>query len=702
MRLAELVAAVSCTFAIGTVAYVEPARACGPDFPNVLLRDRTATMMTLVDGSFDWEAAHLVPPGDSFIAVEYLDEERERAVRTEGGSAERALYDQGAMEFHAGDLALAEKAWRKLLALPREQRLHRSTWAAFMLGRATGDAKWFQRTRALAQQGFHDALGLAVASYGEEARLSLEDDVARAVRLYALQAADNSATGRTSLLLVARRLVNDEAELARAAHDPLVRKLVAAYLFTRSNEIDGAWDGKHVAKLERLVTVVERAHRAHRASPRVKNDDGVDRLAAAAYRAGHWALAQRLVNVAGDGPLVAWTRAKLALRNGKPDEARVLLGRAAGAFAAHEDWGSRPMAEYGDWETIGPAERVNAERAVLALEDRDYAGALTLFLSSGDDRYWSDAAYVAERVLSLDELVAYVQAHAPTHIPVVESCWGAPAPSPLNPLRAILARRLLRAGRTDEALRFFDDATLREHARTYGALVAHGRDVTSEGADRFDRADALWRAAAIAREHGMEILGFELDPDWAMHYGNFDQGVDWSLSDEERARGRRDAMVPRPAFSSYDEQLRVMSTASKPRARFHYRVVAGELAAEAASLLPPRSQAYAAALCEAAAHVGVAEGARAAAYYQRYLDNGASVDFAAHFGSDCPAPDFDSARARYDDDNHLRAAYRAVPPPAPVRKRVVARDAAIIVAVAFATRVLARALSKRGVGAGLP
>lgn len=708
MRLVDAVRIVPIALAsLVALTHVDDARACGPDFPNVLLRDRTATMLTLVDGSFDWETAHLIIPalgpssGAQLVAVEYLDSERERAVRSQGGSIERALYDEGANHFHAGDPLLAEKAWRKLLALPRDERIHRSTWAAYMLGRSTGNAKWFQRTRALAHDGFHDALGLAVASYGEEARMHLDTNVARAVHLYAEQAAHGSGSGSTSLLLVARRLVNDasieEGELARAARDPLVRKLVAAYLFTRSNEIEGAWDGTHVAKVERLVRVIERASTAGGTQ---KHDDGVDRLAAAAYRAGQWTLAKRLVHVAGDGPLASWVRAKLALRDGKPDLARTLLARASTSFPAGEDWGSRPMAEYGDWETVGPRERVNAERAVLAVEDRQYASALSLFLASGDDRYWADAAYVAERVMSLDELVAYVEEHAPTHIPVVESCWGAPTPSPLNALRAILARRLLRAGRNDDATRFFDDATVREHARTYAQLVAQGRSVAG---DRFDRARSLWTAASVARVHGMEILGFELDPDWAMHDGNFDLGVDWSVSDEERARGRQDTMVPRPAFSTYDEQLRVMSTASKPLARFHYRVVAGELAAEAAALLPPRSQAYAAALCEAAAHVGVTEGARASTYYQRYVDNGAYVDFAAHFGSDCPAPDFASARTRYDDADRLRPEYVSKAPPPPVRKRVIARDTAVLLAIAFATRVLARTLAKRGgVGAGLP
>jgi hypothetical protein len=598
------------------------ARACGPDFPHQLLRDRQRTMTTLVDGSFDWEAAHLVPapaPHAMLAAHEYLGSESEAQARRDGGSAERALYDEGATHFHAGDMTAAATAWRKLLALPRDQRVHRSTWAAFMIGRATRDAKWFQQTRALAREGFHDALGLGLSSYGEEARVFLErgkdGDVARAVRLYAEQAAHGSESGRTSLLLVARRLVNDadEGALARAARDRLVRKLVAAYLFTRSNEIDGAWDNQHVAKVERLVSSIERVR-----SSAEGRGDGVDRLAAAAYRAGHWSLAARLARVADDDAALAlWVRGKLALRDGKLDDARALLARASASFPAHGDWGHRTTGEWSEWETVGPRERVDAERAILALSARDYASALTLLLSSGDDRYWSDAAYVAERVLSVDELVAYVDAHAPRFIPRVESCWGETPAPPSNALRALLARRLLRAGRADEALRYFDDDALREHARTYAQLVHDGRDATgSSGSagDRFERARSLWAAASMAREHGMEIIGFELDPDWAVHGGSFDLGADWSLDDMQRAQGREDTMVPRAAFSTYDEQLRVMSSAATPLARFHYRVVAGELAAEAASLLPPRSQAYAATLCDAAAHVGVAEGVRASAY----------------------------------------------------------------------------------------
>jgi hypothetical protein len=86
------------------------------------------------------------------------------------------------------------------------------------------------------------------------------------------------------------------------------------------------------------------------------------------------------------------------------------------------------------------------------------------------------------------------------------------------------------------------------------------------------------------------------------------------------------------------------------------------------------------------------------------VDHGAHVEFAAHFGSDCPTPDFASARARYDDDDQLRPAFVTGAPPrsAPLRKRDVARDASLLCAIAFATSVFARALSRRGVGAGLP
>ena len=56
-----------------------------------------------------------------------------------------------------------------------------------------------------------------------------------------------------------------------------------------------------------------------------------------------------------------------------------------------------------DYETLKPRCRIEGEMAILALERGDYREAFDQLYRSGDI-YWQDAAEVAERVLSLDEL----------------------------------------------------------------------------------------------------------------------------------------------------------------------------------------------------------------------------------------------------------------------------------------------------------
>src|SRR5581483_11580453 len=115
---------------------------------------------------------------------------------------------------HEGDEA--RRNWLAVLALPENERRHRSTWSAFMLGRLAlaefDAAPWpekdraaerrnearrrFRETREDAAAGLPDPLGLAAASRGWEARLALHaSDYVEAVHLYLAQAAtgDDSA-----------------------------------------------------------------------------------------------------------------------------------------------------------------------------------------------------------------------------------------------------------------------------------------------------------------------------------------------------------------------------------------------------------------------------------------------------------------------------------------------------------------------------
>jgi cellulose synthase operon protein C len=88
--------------------------------------------------------------------------------------------------------------------------------------------------------------------------------------------------------------------------------------------------------------------------------------------------------------------------------------------------------------------------------------------------------------------------------------------------------------------------------------------------------------------------------------------------------------------------------------------VAVQEASRAADLLPPRSQAFAAVLCQATGWMISTQGLAYTAadgrdaslelvhqLYRRYLKQGPYVSWAAHFGHACPDPDFDGAARFY-------------------------------------------------------
>ncbi|HVN63718.1 MAG TPA: hypothetical protein VMT58_03720, partial [Candidatus Binataceae bacterium] len=91
------------------------------------------------------------------------------------------LYTAGAVDFHRADTAKAAARFRAILKLPQNDGKDRAVWAAYMLGRIYSKdgkldeaARAFELTRSLAVEGDPDPLGLAVASYGDEARLHFD------------------------------------------------------------------------------------------------------------------------------------------------------------------------------------------------------------------------------------------------------------------------------------------------------------------------------------------------------------------------------------------------------------------------------------------------------------------------------------------------------------------------------------------------
>ncbi len=248
--------------------------------------------------------------------------------------------------------------------------------------------------------------------------------------------------------------------------------------------------------------------------------------------------------------------------------------------------------------------------------------------------------------MTVDELKAFVDGLPPA-APKPASPDGDelfPA-SPTDSLRALLARRLVRAGRIAEALPYFPSekppATSDqseetrppvEDARAYLAALE-----TARSASRWrsvSRAEALFTAAMLARNSGMEIMGTEGPPDVAAVSGNFAYGYG-----QDNPVGREKAPLGSDEVSRFD------ASAPQPNQRFHYRVIAMNHALAAADLLPQRSQAYAAVLCWAARFADDSKDPdRMDAIYRRYLKTGAYQAWAVKFGQDCPQPNFETAR----------------------------------------------------------
>lgn len=670
-------------FAISAALVAPAAQACGPDFQLRLLSDRAQSLAELPEGNFKFEAGRLaleVPPlkpaaendfssrwdaeqnrylEDSEVAEpqgltpEQMAKVKELRQLTDAAAVEQAgaelpaelrLYTAGAVAFAQGDDASAQAYFHKVLALPAAERQLRATWAAYSLGRSLArgvDAardgelsqdelnqaqqadiqaakQAFRMTRQLALDGASDPLELGIASLGEEARLELDaDNWPGAIALYASQLQLGSTTGFSSLKQLAVELAQmPEEQLAPLLKQLPVQQLLTAYLVSHSG-----WDYEgQPAGEKKLVQLLQRGD--------IANVANADRLAAVSYQSGDYAATQILLEHAPQNGLTWWLRAKLALQAGDKTAAQAAYAKAAQAFPENENWGYRRDANWNQ-ETVQPHCRVEGESAILALERGDYLQAFEALYGSGYI-YWPDAAEVAERVLTLDELKTYVDRHVPPVAPTVQADDGSYQPRPIAAqLRQLLGRRLLREGHYREAPAYFDYPELQAAALAYGQAREQGESRwTATG-----RAEALYQAGQIARKQGMELLGYEMSPDYYQLGGGM-----YSLE--------RVTTVQAGGLLSADEAERQNANLAQPNNRYHYRWLAADLASQAAEQLPHTSQAYAATLCRATGWILFSDYPLARQYYQRYVDNGPIVPFSGNFGQNCEEPDFEHVSQR--------------------------------------------------------
>jgi hypothetical protein len=715
-------------------AAASPAATVNPGSPAALDRSimnadqlaRAREMRTQADGDAAYDYGKGVPPAVRLYIAGAVDYRLAGA----GNNAD-------SIERSAALMARAQRRFEAVLALPPAEGKQRAVWAAYMLGQSRAEALLAAssvanpndigklRTQAesayvLARQraiaGAADPFGLAVASFGEQARLHLiragrlcgyldfdkqdacADDIPpaslkQAIRLYAEQTARGSDSGLQSLRYIATWALSDPQRATSLIDDPLAQRLLVAYALARVGDIvndDPASASDYYAGSE--VGGPNGYADAARGSSKVKPNPvlaslvaalqarglekiaDADRVAALAYRTGRYDLAQTLAE-RQQSPLAIWVKAKLALRRGDMAAAAQFYAQAAKSFPAADS-------------SLEPdnARLLKAEGGVLSLSRGQYVEALDQLYAA---RYGNDMAYVAERVLTVAELKTYVDAHVaaspmpppPSGIPVVGSTpdqafeswrwqhsWLA-----ADGLRELLARRLVREGRIDEALPYFPDPAdarsieieyndqgkrvvvdrrLRTLVQQYGAALEQGKSAWRAS----KRAEGWYRAAVIAREHGMEIMAYEQDPDFAVFGGNYTYGVgrsdmsqrSFTDADEKNKSARPDtpqtraaAALPGP-FVTEEERRRYAASEARPNKRFHYRDIAADYALKAADELPPRSQAFAAVLCRGTAFV-INDAERASELYRRYVKQGAAVPFAADFGRQCVEPDFSAA-----------------------------------------------------------
>jgi hypothetical protein len=475
---------------------------------------------------------------------------------------EFALYFTGALAFRKNDLPAARAAFEAVLTLPAAERRYKTTWAAYMLGQVAARSgekekavEWFSKTREFDRTGFVDSSGLAAASLGEEARfLYTRKDWFSACELYLRQYATGDLTAFSSLRFTAAGAIGDTRPdvFARFAQQPGPRSVITARLLERyGTPREGHLEETYPFSLENEQTDPDNALRRWLAAlekASVTDAREASLFALAAYQAGAFADSARWLKLAPATDVGSnWLRAKLALRDGRIDDATALLSSLVQQSA--EPFG-----------TPANVPQLQGELAQLRLARHDYADALRLLLR-GD--YWEDAAYIAERVLTLDELQKFVSTETLSEDNSVR-------------LKNLLARRLVRAGRSAEASAYFQ--------KDYAVILAEFTSSLKAGNDpsrpAVARGLSLARAATLLRESGLELQGTELEPDFATTGGNY-PGYSTFLAIRSKAGGI--------AAPSDDEISRAIVVPATPNRRYHYRYQAADLAWQAAELLPDNS-----------------------------------------------------------------------------------------------------------------
>ena len=650
---------------VASIVAVFDASACGPDFPLMLTKCRSRCLSSITAPEFVFNALRVGGSGDPRLpgregegpttaelesqGVGAYAEATLAAMRNAASGDEAyelgkdlpvatRLYTAGAVDFnHAhqsrgwsddisdGDtvsdlnaLTAALGRFQQILQLPADQARPRILWATYMLARChelqanPGDLELafagFQQVTEWVRAGADDPMGLGHAALGEAGHVAIKlGHLGQAVKLFAEQAAAPDAESAIeSLRRATEMLLMSKEPLDPWVRDPVTQKALIAYAvsstplyYTDNICIDGLKCADDDANEPYEPPIKEAAIRLVEAIDRldVNQLQWPDQFAGLAYKLEKYEAVTRALTVSNT-PYADWIRAKMALHAGDLQAAAAAFARASKGFSTHEDSPDSMPDEV--------VRRFEGERGLTSLIRSDYIEAFEQLRAGG---YKDDALYVAERVLTVEELRRLVDKQ---HLD--------------DSFRDLLARRLTRTGHYPEALVYYKSDSTRELAKKYAEYLQQAK----HGASPRNRAAALYGAARLEFESGMQLIGAERCPDYQEYGGQYGDSC-WQDTTGD--------------LNSADEDRRLTDNAVNPDFRFHYRLIGFRHLMKAADELPPRTATFDAVLCQTV-HLLQHHGRTAneelihKAYY-RYVHQGRAEPWATDFGAHCPEPEFE-------------------------------------------------------------
>lgn len=560
------------------------------------------------------------------------------------------LYLEGAMHHLQGKLASEEnqeadrlkarEKWKQVLALPVTERNWRSTWAAWMLFRTCSPeekaerGRWLAETRQASDEGLADCLHLGIeATYilGRPASdLPERKDVSAAQwkRAAYLRTLLGHSRAEEQLNRFDRwQGVPWSEELAsQTLADPLLRQGQMLHLI---EQVQGAlgWDFGHHQKGDQLTDPELKNWLTSFEKSGLRDQKEALLLAWLHYNAARFDEARRWLKIAPQEDIVSLSlKGKLAALEGKKAETVKALKAVAAQMPDLQDEARADTETGADFTVLPlPSEKFELIRRHHFLADygraqlavNDFTGALQTFSKTD---FWDDTAYIAEKLISVDELLTLQRAgkireRIAPHVvvgsePKLPAKWlsqlnekyGNWFPATGEPIvKYLVARRLAREQYFKNAQQMLPP-DLAAGLRLYVEALRRGHD---RKLPKVQRAELLWQAAQIHRLLGLEFFGYETGPDYYAVGGSYvmrdltkfrNQKVwmdDWIHDDRILESEKQVPVFPATA----DETWRARHYGPKVDKRFHYRYTAADLAWEAASLMPDDDPKTAEVLC---------------------------------------------------------------------------------------------------------